>query len=1529
MNPFAQTPLFAASVDPDTGKFLQAVFFLGNAPSAVLAAAKSGRPTKDVRFVDWLPAAKTTLHDFYGKQWRSLLTAADPPRPDGTAWVQGQDGSQQPNSNLSEQMRPRSFGDRPVETFAIFNRINKWGATGGDVFDQIADIAPQAERGTKNAAARPQASGKPAAPVFTDIAVYPEDTIADLRRKIFCATGVFPYNQHLFYYYNGEGPYYPYQITLDSAPIPVDWRMLKSQSGSALTGKTLLAGMAVDPDLENQKESITVEALDFFTALGPAPLVRMSAAYFVDLYQALPPLTSSERRNDGLENVLRDKYQLDLLYYGSVIKYWPALSQSALVEALTSRDLDAYPLLFPDLAATTAKVQEAQSISNEASKWKPAASLSGRKATAITSATLRATPGAARMKFAVRNVFDSILVSLELPVLVAKFDSSTISANYWAGSPATLEASTLRRQGALSNIATAVKRHVTSYSPAVAHAIDVFVAQPLKKEAFAAYIMPQAEANTRFDGAPGKTVDQGVRFTAYADGSYAISSTWREDARIDFSDVLVEISEITRPLVAKINSLGALAFPIGGHILDLAGARENNKQIALGSITVSAFWQQALTDSEFKELKEGFRRYERAGVIAVKGLQASNMFTFSFTKGIIAYDNAPGVAAKLSSPETGAPKTGAAVNAYVWLTDPDVEAKWSAAFSGRTVRITHRTVDVRVEILAADSLEEFELIRKYIFVYLDGIRSNILHRNRAGKASGRSAEAETSTSSRLKQLQERDPDLFDLKKYNPDATVYSVLCQSGRQPIAYNGTEASLLPPKTQATLTKYWNFTDRVPALYRCPNPSYPHLSFRAGQHPLGYCLPCCKKTRPGKNSRVSQVNANCLGLSEKGPQAAPPREIAPLSGTKHVLSYGKQIPYGRIGELPQVLEGGLFLNAVQLPYHLFLVGVEQSTVAVPYAGYVFAIAGALAGADETPDDVITEIAKTAAGLGESFHTLAGHASEVFKTPAALSDSIITTFVRKSHELSPFGPGGKAESWRNLFIELAQIAYNVSIFTITDADGAVALDAGPSMDMIIGEKFIILYRSLVNQPSGTTDHTYFIGMTNPSTYLQTKLSLRWMAMRTIFGGDIGEVPDTLETVLRAAFTTISTMQLTADVFTASDVKQFVSLFPAYTIKYQLVNLSNKCYGFILDTPLGPVYLPVNLSVEPINDKTRYKPRLKDEKLPAEALKAVIDKLNASVLSLKKIIPLRLICRPDGAETTKNTSVFSETVIGFVADMKGLLLYFYCSARTRTEFEQSVFDTTKSGASSALMLPYDPAEIDQAIADAEDNNPEREFLANTAAAARLRNRLYHLFVAEFASAIQEKRNTPLRKKISEIILDTVYDSPDSVDVLRKRLGRLLANNAQDLQTIRKAITRGYQLSSKPGELINKLISETVFEFDGQINKFAEMPGGRHIVDELKKILSSRVEGVVEKTSAKIQDVNMFVSCGKLEKDSPSFMHCVDRRLAVPADRLEGFYEILASDLRRKGGLNLIMAGASGVFDPYEFIVRPGESITIT
>ena len=405
----------------------------------------------------------------------------------------------------------------------------------------------------------------------------------------------------------------------------------------------------------------------------------------------------------------------------------------------------------------------------------------------------------------------------------------------------------------------------------------------------------------------------------HSDGRYEATADWREDDRIGFESVVEEIAAVVTPTIDAVNAMGAAAFPIGGGLAYPKPGRLS--AFTLGAITVSAFWPHALTAATFREVKERFRVYEKAGVVGIRGLQQAGAYVFAFRKGVTAYD--PRLADRA---EAGA-RGPSAANQYAWLTEPAVAARWATSFQGRIVRIYHRATDLRIEIIGADSLHEFELIRRYLFSFLDGLLVGSNRLKTVGKElmlpEREPASETTAASRRLRRLQERDPNLFDLKKYDQDATVYSVLCQSGRQPHVYNEAESKLLNARRRGTLVRYWNFTDDAPAYYECPDPKYPHLSFRAGQHPLGYCLPCCKKTRPAVGSRAALVNDGCLSRRAPAADAAADAD-ADSAMSRHVLTYGKSVPAGRISDPPREVSEGLFLDALPPPYRLHLVGVE-----------------------------------------------------------------------------------------------------------------------------------------------------------------------------------------------------------------------------------------------------------------------------------------------------------------------------------------------------------------------------------------------------------------------------------------------------------------------------------------------------------------------------------------------------------------------------------------------------------------------------
>ena len=539
-NPYAKAPLCVAEVDPATGRHTRAFFFLGAAPPGVLEAARRRRG--DPRRPEWAAADAAALRAYYGPRWRDLLTAEDPPEPEALG---------------------TGAAARIARTFFVGGDVGDIGGDGGDVFSSLADLddvaaapgaAPAAEdRGPEDDWRR--AAG--AAPAYTDLAAYPEDTVYDLRLKLSLASGVPLYRQHLFYYLNDEGPIWPHAVTVDGAPVALDWRALAPALGRD-EATAAVAGVPVDPRLEERREGLRVEARDTFAALAPGPGVRVTRAYFVDLYAVLPPLAAAGRPQDGLAAALRDRYQFDLLYYGGLLKYWPQLSPDACALALEGprRLREAYPALDPAPAALRARFEAEREVADAALRWRPAAAPGGRAPVAVTAATLRVEPEAARMKVSVRNVFDWVPTSPAVAAAVARFDVDTA---LFTEAGAALAGPAARQGGVVPVVA--VKRHASSYGPRTAVAVDGFAGRLPRRDTVAFALAREAADDDRAQA--GRRIPF-VILTVHGDGRYEASADWREDDRASFEQAAAEVGAVVGPTVAAVNAMGAAAFPVGG-----------------------------------------------------------------------------------------------------------------------------------------------------------------------------------------------------------------------------------------------------------------------------------------------------------------------------------------------------------------------------------------------------------------------------------------------------------------------------------------------------------------------------------------------------------------------------------------------------------------------------------------------------------------------------------------------------------------------------------------------------------------------------------------------------------------------------------------------------------------------------------------------------------------------------------------------------------------------------------------------------
>ena len=1387
MDYYRKNPLYVAEIDSKTKKNKKIYYFLGDVPTAVIKAAQNQWSTQ---------AEIKTLTDFYGNNFRVKLTPEEPITFDTFGLAQ---------AKLMSSMK-------------FFDVIE-----GGDFsgFDNMLDES------TENNIIQ---NDKEYKIVYTNISIFPEDTIFDLRCKLQLVSSIPFYRQHFFYFINDEGPIIPYKLTIDGAPVIVNWEDLCENT----TGDSSIAGLFIDQKFEEGKANINITAHDTFELLERSSGINVTKAYFVDLFDAI----DITNLNKG---TLNDKYQFDLLYYGGILKYWPQLTHDAAFLALSNPQelLDKYPLLAQEIPTRQSE------LAILAAKWHPPTI----SKVAILAATIRILPKSTSIHVSIRNIFDYISLSESLLAVKASFDiDATLLSD--AGIAA---AGISSRQSDLIPV-TVSKRHASSYQLQLAPIIDKFLSKSknIEKNSVVFVILRKNEKGIN-------AMNAIVYFTLHSSGVIEATTNWREDDSIDFGDVNTQVMDKISPLLDRINKMKAMAFPTGGDLtLDV-----KSRAITIGAITISMFWPHVLSASEFKLMKEQFREYDSARIINIKGLQSSNNgFTMHFHKGIVKYEH-------ISFQEI--------TNEYSWLTEPSITAKWNYTYSGRIIHIFHRLSDLKIEIIGAENYDEFITIRKYIYSFLEKFLVT------KSKLSVTSASKKVPVVDKLKLLQESDPNLFDMKKYDKNANVYSVICQSKRQPI---------LSDSESKKAVKFWNFTENKPAYYECPNRVYPHLSFRADQHPLGYCIPCCKKTKPKSDIKVYN---NCISSYTA--------ENTPTQFSGHVLQYGKPIGIDRISYLPEELSKGLFLNLVEKPFNFYLLGVPQSTPAVPEAGFMFALAHAVAMGEETIEYIITELASAAANMTDTYYLLGDGAGAVFKSASVLAETILRSFINIDGGFTDFSPGGIAAQWHQIMIDLVRITFGIEVLILVDDVGQ-----GLSIELSIAE---MSAQTIINLNSdfviilSNPDGYYPIGMLDEKFYVKAEPHERWMLVRKIFCEKY-ENEEEVEDKLLKVVKDLLKMYLAR--FKKNDIdivalREYSALPDSkFEIDLRLINIHNLCYGVMMrrknnTTSKDQIYIPIVNTIYMLDGEVDF--GIRPNKLSShQVLMEVIDDIN-KFIKTTKYNPIKI---------TKTLLSSDGKQIGFSTD--DALFYFH-EAITAPKLDSS--------SSATIKIPYDCRDIDEKILLHINDIP---ILSQKAKQSDINNKMYKLILAEFSSIIKLESNKEIRIKLKKIISEIDFESSKSVAHFRQSLVDIIKND-YDLELIRKIVTRAYTIA--PNEIkeeILKTFDTTRFNFDNQLLIRLKQLNHSETVDELRKVMSPYLS-----QNDTIKNVNnIYTSC----IDNPAGDHCSDTgKLQISTKQIEEFYDILAADIHNPSKSYILTVIASGVFDALEFIPHSGEYLNIS
>jgi hypothetical protein len=1419
--------------------------FLGKVPTAILDAANAGYP-------EWDPKHSKILQKFYGSKWKTILSPINKKQYTG-----GNDFD--------------DFDDITIDT-----------KTDTIVFDQPIDTNIKTNKKQVN---------------YVDISIYPEDTLDNLKDKIFVATGIDYCKQHLFQYEDGS-PQTTYQLLIDGAEVKTNIVDIIESIKHKRDDIDYISGIPIDKSIEKYKEDLIIDAMDIFTNMESHP---------TDIYVVNIDIFINNIEKE-IKQIIKDKYKFDLFYFGFVLKYWPSIPSNAFkMMVLSPKELSIqYPYLFKSLKKVKNMISAEQEIINNIYNRSKETKLRYSEIVdyggiAITKAKINIRPQELNSLLNIRNIFEIIKTNGQLPAIMANmqsFDMGIIDHknNY------VLEK-------------THISSNIFRYGPGASKDLDQFLDKPLKDQGVSFVIVKD-------DIGKGNVLTRKPHFiylTIYLNGKYSIESTWNEVERVDFKQIISQMTKSSKHILEEINKYKPMTIPLGNH---LQMPSENKTDI--NSMTICVYWPHAFTNVGFKNLRLRLRRYEDAGIISIKPVQQPGTYSFNFLKNMIDYESNTAIERRLFT-------TGNIKNKYNYLSNSDARSVWDSIYFGKSVKLYQKSTVLKIEISNVN-MSEFKFISTYMLTFLDSLLYG------SDKIEGIvSSNVKNKSVGRLRSLQEKDPNLYKLKQFDNNATSYSILCQGERQPEILTKKEAKKYK---KSEITKFWNFTDHESAYYRCPSKNFPYLQFNVGKHPLGYCLPCCKKTNIIPNSRSELRTKKCL--TDYKVDAS---KTGIKQNTRHILSYGKETEVGRISYAPSSISYKLLYNSLEHPFVYRLIGVNQTTKTMPSAGFFYALASAF---EYESHDFVKEIVDTVNMLGDSYISLAEGAASVFRSPAELINTIVDTFIyiEGGPVFSHFGPGGMAhKSWKKIITSIIRIRFNIEILEFVDIDNSIVdeeIDENdPGVYSIDGELFKLGLEGKMQfvadsvsidklRNSKKTPYSFAIIVTNkygsyPFVAMDQKAFMKhtrgYGPARRFFSStyDDGEFKDTVISELRDMVMSEVKIRCNISPNKYLDLNMITKICEEnnYHIEYQLINLRSMCYGIIIkNSDEDNVYFPIPYSPSYLKPKIEGKsaafmyygarPNLI---YPPESLNTVFKTISGYLGLQVKFKMMR-----DG----KN--------IGFICDYEcneSSTLIFYHDPSSKKSFEWSNAPETN--------IPYNMNEIDELIYGA-NGNPDTELPEKDQQIANegiYKNNMYKLFITEFISGIKDLRNKKIRQKIIKLIKENKMQKTTEIKKFYHDLDKLLNNDNNDFNNdiwkIKKIIKTCKNGSIMRNELIKNIESD-VFDFDREvISELRNNKSIKCVKDGLDKIIKPKIHFIGDSDASNIDIKNIYTACStSLENQS----QCYGKKLKMIKSKYNAFISILASDIMNPGKKDLIYLLSSGIVDMFNFTSDHGETIKI-
>ena len=1397
-NYLIEDPLKIIIYDPIEKSVLNKIVFVGNVPPKIKKAIQSMSKSNN-------SANNKILRQFYGNNWKVKL---------------GIENSQSTESILSDKSESTNkvegsggSADDFAETYGGFyeDYLNEDdGITGGiddDQYDEddfyldeesLESLEQDIEKYEKNMNKGSEllVDYDGTTEYIFDIHAYPEDNMMDVRKKLFAAINLPIYRQHLFYIIKGI-VMVPYKFSIFDSYHSTNITKLN-------TFKNNIGEIPMDRYIYNNKGDYMIKALDTFQNINNN--LYESEIYIVDLDHMLDKIEPV--RN----SILEDVYQIEIMYYSFILKFWPFLTLDFFNKYLISREgiKDQYPYLeLSKEKVDTIMSKETKIIDDlykniNTSKF---SSISKKIKVSVTNLEITFINELPKnINIDIRNLYDNIRMS----------DNILRVIGY-------IEYSNNRYEIIKENI---MLERIKNYKKIV---------NPYKT---GLTIILQREQYNKF-----------VYVNISDNGKVKSSMDWYDELNLSINDAVDIIISKTNKLLKYINTFDESVF-VNPIFRELPLLSKKNYRIL--NMNIVLFWDIAMSVPNFKGYRRIIKEYMDSDITESYLIQGSDNIIFKFKKGMTRYNKIFSYRLDLVM-----------MNEYIYLVDKGFHDRWDYLFGGKKTIINHRVSDIKFELFSVDEGEfytQLDYLVNSMYLYLSGVKEK--------------SEGVSTSDKKLRRLREKDPNLYNLKKYG-SPYVYARLCQSKFQPDIIDKSEYD--KNKNKKNYVKFHNFTYNRDEYYKCPNPKYPYITFRPEIHPKNYCLPCCKKHVTDLKSKKYKVTQDCLSkyiVTEFD------------SDSDHIMKYGKELDEGRFSFLNDTLTNLLCLEKCQL----LLYGVNQVN---PYLSAISVIKNV-----EIPS-LVNKIVEYVSKMPYKKYKnlLNGDLVKYFMEQKDFIECLIKTYVKPSDRyVTSFS------NWYNFFVEIFIMMYSIYPIKIIDeapsVNSSVYLEMNPSVYSSVlsntsNIQYVLICQMFLNNsfkyyPIFTVDDYKNISVSSITQFVYD--------IKSVHMNNINKLVILNKNVQ------------TKDVINLENIKKLSIKNPKFKIIKKYINNKNLCYGLLLDSN---IYLPIELSINVVDDiPVSYEPYIRPDE--SDDSDSSINKLKDIIKALNIKITHNILL--ESTETSESSSIY----IGFIDSENRYYYHKNSSVKSYDDLPDK-------------KILYDYTEVnkyiyDSAISSTLDKKLNVSSKLSKVSGILYENYMYKLILIEFNNYINKYKDMKKRKQIVKII--EKYNIKKDFKRIKNDLSELLksesnniSDNKKDLKSIMMMLINFYYGLSNKKDIIEN-IENLSYEFDNKL-LFDLIRLGK---DEIKKIIEKIV--IVEKSPYDSSNnknnnpefPNVLIPCATGIK----YQYCSKKKLIVSKDNIDKYVDILYNDIQA----NLRDMNTTIIRKYFKFVQDENENIII-